>query len=261
VMLSARGPGSMRGIERVLAAILLTGAVGGAAAFARFAGTEPRPPGFELSASPHQHLTLPQTVVQIPTSVPTHLRSKPVAPALPRLHFATAVPADRAVGTAAAPPETSPAPATAPPAESPAPPPVAPAPAAPAPVAPAPVAPAPVAAPPERVLAAVQPDPGPPTTSPARRHGRGKAKGHDKQHGKGRDDDAAADPGPPAPPSEPADPAAPLPPQAAGEAGDAQGAPGQNPVLEQDQGDGQDQGHGQDHGRGQGPGHGRGPGD
>src|SRR5947207_11919262 len=69
-MLSARGPESMRGIERFLAAILLAGAVGGAAVLARYAGTEPAPPAFHVAASPRQHLTIPQTVVEIPLPPP-----------------------------------------------------------------------------------------------------------------------------------------------------------------------------------------------
>src|SRR5213082_3284190 len=93
-MLSAGGPESMRGIERFLAAILLAGAVGGAAAFARYAGTEPEPPAFHLSAPPRQHLTIPQTVVEIPLPArPSRVTVKPVIVQRPRLAFVPAVPA------------------------------------------------------------------------------------------------------------------------------------------------------------------------
>src|SRR6478672_13631933 len=96
-MLSARGSESMRGIERFLAAVLLVGAVGGAAAFARYAGTEPAPPAFHFSASPRQHLTIPQTVVQIPVPDAGRVAVRPVAvkPVVaprPRLTSAPTVP-------------------------------------------------------------------------------------------------------------------------------------------------------------------------
>src|SRR5437764_14572529 len=94
-MLSARGPESMRGIERFLAAILLAGAVGGAAVLARYAGTEPAPPAFHVAASPRQHLTIPQTVVEIPLPRPSRAVVEPVAVAerRPRLRFRAPRPA------------------------------------------------------------------------------------------------------------------------------------------------------------------------
>src|SRR5258705_10845183 len=96
-MLSAGGSESMRGIERFLAAVLLVGAVGGAAAFARYAGTEPAPPAFHFSASPRQHLTIPQTVVQIPLPAAGRVAVKPVVAARPRLRIAPTVPARHVV--------------------------------------------------------------------------------------------------------------------------------------------------------------------
>src|SRR6478672_13672065 len=97
-MLSARGSESMRGIERFLAAVLLVGAVGGAAAFARYAGTEPVPPAFHFSASPRQHVTIPQTVVQIPVPEAGRVAVKPVVAPRPRLTSAPTVPVVTPVG-------------------------------------------------------------------------------------------------------------------------------------------------------------------
>src|SRR4051794_25857299 len=186
-MLSAGRSESMRAIERFLAAVLLVGAVGGAAAFARYAGTEPAPPAFHFSASPRQHLTIPQTVVQIPLPKAGRVAVKPVVAARPPLRVAPTVPARPVVVTPVSTPE--PAPATPAPPASPV---QAPTP-APAPPVAAPAAPAPVAAPaaPVRDLAAVPaavPAPAETPAAPAPRkhgHGAGKAKGHDKHQSHG----------------------------------------------------------------------------
>jgi hypothetical protein len=52
----------MRGMHRLLAAILLAGAVGGVAVFARHLGRVPEPLTARLSAPPPQHLTAPGAV-------------------------------------------------------------------------------------------------------------------------------------------------------------------------------------------------------
>src|SRR4051794_13728106 len=61
-MLSARGGANMRGMHRLLAAILLAGAIGGVAVFARHLGRVPEPVTARLSAPPPQHLTAPGAV-------------------------------------------------------------------------------------------------------------------------------------------------------------------------------------------------------
>jgi hypothetical protein len=52
----------MRGMHRLLAAILLAGAVGGLVVFARHLGRVPEPVAVRLSAPPPQHLTAPGAV-------------------------------------------------------------------------------------------------------------------------------------------------------------------------------------------------------
>jgi hypothetical protein len=52
----------MRGMHRLLAAILLAGAVGGVTVFARHLGRVPEPIAARLSAPPPQHLTAPPAV-------------------------------------------------------------------------------------------------------------------------------------------------------------------------------------------------------
>src|SRR2546421_4639459 len=147
VMLSARGRESMRGIERFLAAILLVGAIGGAAALARYAGTEPAPPAFHVTASPRQHLTIPQTVVEIPLPKPIRVAIRRVVGKRPPPRFAAPGSACPVAGTPVTPPQAPPA-SPQPPVQAPAPAPAPAAPAAPvaAPSAPAESAPAPVAA-------------------------------------------------------------------------------------------------------------------
>ena len=66
----------MRGIDRVLAVILLLGSVGGAAAFARHSGNDSTAPIVGLAAPPQQHVTDPGTVLMAPTPAPR--RVKPV---------------------------------------------------------------------------------------------------------------------------------------------------------------------------------------
>src|SRR5258705_5634094 len=61
-MLSAPGGANMRGMHRLLAAILLAGAIGGVTVFARHLGRVPEPIAARLSAPPPQHLTAPPAV-------------------------------------------------------------------------------------------------------------------------------------------------------------------------------------------------------
>jgi hypothetical protein len=248
----------MRGIERFLAAVLLVGAVGGAAAFARYAGTEPEPPAFHFSASPPQHLTIPQTVVQIPLPKAGSVAVKPVVAARPRLRLVPTVPARPIVPTPVSPPEPTPAapPSPSPPVQAPTPAP------APAPPVAAPAPPAPVAAPaaPVRAIAAVPaaaPTPAETPTAPkTKKHGHraGKAKGHDKHQGvqgnEGDDDEGDDAVAPPAEQPCPAsvDQTAPTPAAQptesgpTGENGDSHGAGGQ--------GNGNGNGNGHSHGHG-----------
>ena len=248
----------MRGIERFLAAILLMGAVGGAAAFARYAGTEPAPPAFHLSASPRQHLTIPQTVVEIPLpAAPRRAAAKPVVAERPRLRLAPTVPARRAVVAPVSTPEPTPA------APAPTPPPVqAPTPApTPAPPVAAPAAPVPVAAPAApRGLAAVPVEPDAATASTPRKHGHGagKAKGHDKSEGDQGDDNGDDDAG--APPAEQPCAAAPVD-QAAAAPVPGPTEPGptdENGDPQGDAGHGNGDGNGNGNGNGHGHGHGHG---
>src|SRR5712672_2235512 len=71
VMLSALGGRSMRGIERVLTAILLLAAVGGAAVFARQSGSG-LAGAIHLAAPPEQHLGAPGSVLIAPTASADH---------------------------------------------------------------------------------------------------------------------------------------------------------------------------------------------
>lgn len=232
----------MRGIERVLAAVLLMGAVGGAAAFARYAGTEPAPPAFEISASPRQHLTLPQTVVQIPLPAPRHVVVTRPAPSRPHLAFGPAEPS-----VPAEPPQRTPAPAAAPPVEAP---PVEAPPVAAPPAQPTPAQP--VAAPPEPRTLAAEPAPAPQPAVPPHGH-RGKAKGHDRAHGGNgtRDDEQGEqddqDGAEAAAPPEAAPPAAPVPPATPGAGENDENGEGHG---NGDSKDGPAQGHGHGHAQG-----------
>lgn len=235
----------MRGIERFVAAILLVGAVGGVAAFARFAGTEPKPPAFQLAVSPPQHLTLPQTVVHIPPAKVEHSVARQVVVAAPLGHRLTFAPPPAPVVAAAPAPATPSAPAPRPPVATPVP---------PAPVETPPAAPVVAAPAPTRSLAAVPAAPASPAAAPAQGHGRGHGNAKGRGRGKGEGDEPVAEAPPAAeavdgtpPPSDGAPlpdscPAAVPPPAVDG------------PVAENDRGStspgnsGQAQGHG--HGRG-----------
>src|SRR4030081_1477699 len=81
-MFSAVGGESMRGIDRVLAVILLLGSVGGAAAFARHSGNDSTAPIVGLAVPPPQHVTHPGTVLMAPTPAPR--RVKPVRVTIPQ---------------------------------------------------------------------------------------------------------------------------------------------------------------------------------
>jgi hypothetical protein len=268
----------MRGIERFVAAILLAGAVGGAAAFARYAGTEPEPPAFHLSASPRQHLTIPQTVVEIPLpTAPRRVAVKPVVIQRPRLdRVAPTIPARHVVVAPVTAPQPAPVAPAAPPAPVQAPPP-APAPPPTQTVA-APAAPAPVDAPAEPRVLAVQAPPPPVEATASKQHGHGKgnnckAKGHDKTQGDQGDegDDVEGGGAAVAPPAEqpsvnalgaPVDqaspastPPTPVPAPTDGN-GDSQGDSGQGNSWQGNSGQG-DSGHGdsgQNHGHGNGHG-------
>src|SRR3954451_15410398 len=75
----------MRGIERVLAAILLAGAVGGTAVFARHAGSDSDALPIHLASPPPGHLSAPNAVV-VPVRVapvPAARKAVPAQVALP----------------------------------------------------------------------------------------------------------------------------------------------------------------------------------
>jgi hypothetical protein len=85
----------MRGVERVLAAILLVAAVGGAAVFARQSGSG-LVEAVHLAAPPPQHLAAPGTVLIAPTSSADHSRRVLRLPVSARM---TARPAEKAQST------------------------------------------------------------------------------------------------------------------------------------------------------------------
>lgn len=210
----------MRGIDRVLAVIVLVSAVGGAAAFARQSGSDSSAHAISLPAPPLQHLEAPGSVLFAHTPAPTRVavdvrgRSQPA----------------RAPMRAPAGPSPTPAPAPAP-----APTPSAPTP-APTPIltpAPAPASvPAPVSPPePPRALTAVPVAPAQPERE-QRSHGR--ALGHGKQHGHDQPPVVVA-------------PLAPAPPEAPPEAVADNASP--------DPSSPDPSGNGQNHGRGNGWGH------
>jgi hypothetical protein len=196
----------MSGIGRFLAAIALTGAVGGVGVFARHIGSVPEPRAIHLTAPPRLHVAI-QTTVAGRTFFRRHRASPgPGRAAAPAIVFAP-VAAD---GPA------PPAPPVEAPVFVPAAPPAAPSPPAPAPPAPAPPAPAPpTPQPPPRLLTTV---PAPVVAAPGRH--RGHAYGHAKHpvrgahNGWARPDDAAGDSAPPqadVSAAEPAAPASPVP--------------------------------------------------
>src|SRR5713226_9085862 len=66
VMFSASRGESMSGIGRVIAALLLAGAVAGAAAFAHLLGSEPAPAPLRSAGMPASHAPPPLVVVAAP---------------------------------------------------------------------------------------------------------------------------------------------------------------------------------------------------
>jgi hypothetical protein len=206
----------MRGIDRVIAVLLLVGAVGGAAAFARQSGIEATPPGVVLATPPFQHVEAPGTFFIAPrlTSPPT------VRPAhratLPQVTLQRPV---QAVQAAHAQKQAQPPVPNAAPAET-APPPVQ----------------APIQAPePQRALAVAQPAPAvQPEPAAAKGKGHGHAWGHLKH------DDLAPAPETPVPATDVPVVAPPA---------DASN------TDEQGNGDRNDHGHGSGHDKGGGPKH------
>ena len=220
----------MRGIDRVLAVLLLLGAVGGAAAFARQSGSESASPSVALAAPPFQHPQAPGTFFIAPRLV------SPAngAPA----HRVTILQATPWTPARAVQPQSPPQPpVTQPPAATPAPAP------APVPAPPAPIqAPAPTAAQtpePPRVLAAVAA----PAAESHERNSKGKGHGHAWGHLK--HDDSAPAPEAPVAPVAPTDvPVVP---------------PSQDDPTVAEQGNGND-GHGNDNGNNNENDHGHGSG-
>ena len=100
----------MSGIDRVLAGILLVGAVGGTAAFARHSGSDPSAPAVSLTAPPLQHVDAPGTVLFAHTPAPLrvavdvrrHSRPRLAATAPPRT---AAAPAPKPAPNPISPPE------------------------------------------------------------------------------------------------------------------------------------------------------------
>ncbi len=75
----------MRGIDRFFAVILLVGAVGGAAAFARQSGSDSTAQGVDLAAPPLQHSAAPAAVLIAPTPAPTRVQRAAKAPPVGRV--------------------------------------------------------------------------------------------------------------------------------------------------------------------------------
>ena len=213
----------MRGIDRFLAAMLLLGAVGGAAAFARESGIDSTAQGIDLAAPPLQHVAAPGTFFIAPT---------PGKPA--KVARARRVTIPRATPPPPASVVHPPSPPEPPLVVEPAP---APVPSAPPPVqVPVPVpAPAPVQTPePPRVLAVAQP-----AAEPVDGKHKGKGKGHGHAWGQLKHDEAAAPaPAAPAAPAAPTDVAV-VPPPVGNSGGDEQGNTGGN-----------NNGHGSEHDKG-----------
>ena len=180
----------MRSIDRFLAGILLAGAVGGAAVFARHSGSDSSAHAVDLAAPPPQHIGAPGTVA-LPPPAPTRVavrvrgRSQARQAAGKPAQAVTAASASRSTIPQATPPQPV---------------------AAVQPRTPTAI-PAPVLAPqPERALAAVQIAPAQPA-SKGKGHGHGRALGHAMQHG--HDSPPAVEvPAAPASPLAPGDPAA-----------------------------------------------------
>jgi hypothetical protein len=156
----------MRGIDRVLAVIVLVGAVGGAAAFARYSGGDSSAHAVSLAAPPLQHIGAPGIVLFAHTPGPTRVavdvrRQRPQAPTRAPAGGITIPKAPLPRHVAAGPSQTpAPTPATTP---------------IPTPIS----VPAPVLPPePPRALAAVPIAP----AQPDAEH-QGRALGHVKHHG------------------------------------------------------------------------------
>lgn len=170
----------MRGIDRVLAVLLLLGAVGGAAAFARQSGSESTSPSVALAAPPWQHPEAPGTFF--------------IAPRL--VSPANVVPAHRVTIPQAAP--WTPARAVQP--QSPPQPPVAQPPAAPPAPAPVQTPPAPIQTP--APAAAQTPEPPRVLAADAPPAAEGKSKGHGHAWGHLKHDDSAPAPEAPVAPTD-----------------------------------------------------------
>lgn len=175
----------MRGIDRLLAAVLLAVAVGGAAVFARQSGSGSTAQPFQLAAPPLQHVTAPGAVFIAPTPAPAHVAvtvrapveraASPPAEAAPVSRVTVPEPTPEltprppvAVVPAQPQPKTQPQPKIQPQPQPPAQPQPTPQPPAPPPAPPTAPAPVQAAPPPEppRVLTAVPPTPVPPAPVP-----------------------------------------------------------------------------------------------
>jgi hypothetical protein len=206
----------MRGIDRLIAVILLVGAVGGAAAFARHSGSDSTARSVHLAAPPLQHVGAPGTVLIDPTPALTRVKPAKVAPSR-RVMLPKATP-QRPVQ-----PQRLPQPPAAQP---------------PAPAAtPVPAAPTPAQTPPapDRALAAVQ-------AAPASTDGKDKSKGHGHAWGHVKQQHVKQEDAAPAPeaPLAPTDPTV-VPPPPVGSSGDEHGSGNGN-------GDGNEHGSGHDNG-------------
>ena len=219
----------MRGIDRVLAVILLLGAVGGAAAFARQSGSESAPRGVYLAQPPLQHVEAPGSFLNAPRLI----SPAKVAPAR-RVTIPQAAPRPPA---RAVQPQSRPQPPVAPPTPA----------AVQAPPAPVQTpAPAPVQTPePPRALAAV-------ATPAADSHDdKSKGKGHGHAWGHIKHDDSAP---PPEAPVTPTDVPV-VPPSADDQCGDEHGNGNDGHGNDNGNDNGDDHGHGSGHDKGGGPKH------
>ena len=224
----------MRGIDRVLAVILLLGAVGGAAAFARQSGSESASRSVDLAAPPLQHVEAPGTFFIAPRLIspakvaPAHRVTIPQA--TPRLPARAVQPQSRPQPPVAQPPAAPPAPAAVQ--------------APPAPVQTS--APAPVQTPePPRVLAAV-------ATPAADSHdGKNKGEGHGHAWGHLKHDDSAP---PPEASVAPTDVPV-VPPSSDDQSGDEHGNGNDGHGNDNGNGNGNDHGHGSGHDENGGPKH------
>jgi hypothetical protein len=220
----------MRGIDRVLAVILLLGAVGGAAAFARQTGSDATSLGVDLAAPPLQHVAAPGTFFVAPALThPAKVAAAPrvtIGPAAPQQPAQAIQPLSTPLPPAAEPPATDAPPAATPDASTPAPPPA---------QAPAP-APAQTPEPP-RVLTVAEPA-AEPQDGKKKRRGHGHAWGHFKQDTTSPAPDTAAPETPAAPTEAPVVPVSP---------NDSSGEEHGNGHEDQGNGNGNEHGHGSGH--------------